>query len=295
MAHDHFHDTMMKTTALIVFLSVCVALPLAASAQDLPDVAPVQDAPGLPLWELGVGAFALTTPAYPGADSRTNRVLPLPWIQYRGKIFRADQSGIGARLFNSDRVELDVGFAGSLPSRSDDVAIRNGMPNLGTLVEFGPRLKVKVAQLSPTSAIRFELPLRAVMEVRGGVRRQGSTVEPRLSFETRTFDASWTGEAHVAAVFGDSRINRYFYEVSPQYATVARPAYQADSGRMLVRAGLAGSHRLNPDVRLFGYVRYDSYAGAANTGSPLMQREHGASAGVGFVWTFKRSAARAQF
>jgi len=295
MARHHLTPITMKTTALLACLSVCIALPLAASAQDLPDVAPVPEAPGLPLWELGVGAFALTTPAYPGADSRTNRVLPLPWIQYRGKIFRADQSGIGARLFNSDRVELDVGFAGSLPSRSDDVAIRNGMPNLGTLVEFGPRLKVKVAQLSPTSAIRFELPLRAVMEVRGGVRRQGSTVEPRLSYETRTADASWTGEAHVAAVFGDSRINRYFYEVGTQYATAARPAYQADSGRMLVRAGLAGSHRLNRDVRMFGYVRYDSYAGTANTGSPLMQSEHGASAGVGFVWTFKRSAARAQF
>lgn len=287
--------TTMKTAARRTCFAICLLLPLVASSQDLPDLPVTPAAPGLPLWELGVGAFALTTPAWPGADSRTNRVLPLPWVQYRGKIFRADQSGIGARLFNSDRVELDVGFAGSLPSKSDDAAIRSGMPNLGTLVEFGPRLKVKLAQLSPTSAIRFELPVRAVMEVRGGVRRQGSTVEPRLSYETRTLDASWTGEAHVAAVFGDSRINRYFYEVAPQYATAARPAYQADSGRMLVRAGFAGSHRLNPDVRLFGYVRYDSYAGAANTGSPLLQREQGASAGVGFVWTLKRSAARASF
>ena len=295
MMHHDLHPNTMKTTALYACLSLCFALPLAVSAQDLPDVAPLPAAAGLPLWELGVGAFALSTPAYPGARSRNDRVLPLPWIQYRGKILWADQSGIGTRLFNSERVELDVGFAGSLPSKSDDVAIRTGMPDLGTLVEFGPRLKVKVAQLSPTSAIRFELPVRAVMEVRGGVRRQGSTIEPRLSYETRTIDAAWTGEAHVAAVFGDSRINRYFYEVGPQYATAARPAYQADSGRMLVRAGLAGSHRLNPDVRLFGYMRYESYAGAANTGSPLMQRDHGASAGVGVVWTFKRSTARAQF
>ena len=160
--------------------------------------------------------------------------------------------------------------------------------------ERSPRLAVVVP-------LRAADPLRALADadlvtlVRAHlVRRQGSTVEPRLSYETRTADASWTGEAHVAAVFGDSRINRYFYEVGSQYATAARPAYQADSGRMLVRAGLAGSHRLNPDVRLFGFVRYDSYDGAANSASPLMQRDHGVSAGFGFAWTFMRSAARAQ-
>jgi len=283
----------MKTTLSRVLLCGWL-LPFAASGQALPESPAVQDAPGLPLWELGVGAAGFSTPAYPGADSRTNRVLALPYIQYRGKIFRADQSGIGARLFNSDRVELDVGFAGSLPAHSDDVAIRSGMPNLGTLVEFGPRLKVKVAELSPTSAIRFELPLRAVMEVRGGVRRQGSTLEPRLSYDTRSADAAWTGQAQVSAVFGDNRINRYFYEVRPEYATAARPAYQAESGRMLVRAGLFGTMRVNPDVRLFGFVRYESYGGAANTASPLLQRDHGVAAGLGFTWTFKRSEARAQ-
>lgn len=285
----------MHTHTRRTCLALSLMLPLLASSQELSELHDAPQTAGLPLWELGVGAAALSTPAYPGADSRTNRLLALPFIQYRGKIFRADQSSIGARLFNSDRVELDVGFAGALPARSDDVAIRAGMPDLHPLLEFGPRLKVKVAQLSPTSAIRFELPLRAVMEVSGGVRRQGTTIEPRLSYEMRSADASWTGEANLAAVFGDSRINRYFYEVRPEYATASRPAYQADSGRMLVRAGLFGSHRLNPDVRLFGYLRYESYSGAANAASPLVQQNHGVSAGVGFAWTFKRSVARAQW
>lgn len=270
----------MKTCLLLPFL----ILPLGALAQETPDL------PGLPLWEVGVGAAVLSTPAYPGADSRSNRVLALPYVQYRGKVFRADQSGVGARLFNSDRIELDVGFAGSLPAHSDDVAIRRGMPDLGTLVEFGPRLKVKVAELSPTSGIRFELPVRAVMEVRGGVRRQGTTVEPKLSYETRSSDAAWTGEANVATVFGDRRINRYFYEVAPQYATSGRPAYAANSGRMMVRAGLFGTHRVNRDVRMFAFLRYDSYAGAANVDSPLHRQDHGVSAGIGFAWTFARSS-----
>ena len=284
----------MSNPVLRLCLFACLTLPIAAISQTVPELSSEPQAPGLPLWELGVGALALTTPAYPGADSHTNRVLPLPWIQYRGKILRADQSGIGARLFDTDRVELDVGFAASLPARSSDVAIRSGMPDLGTLVEFGPRLKVKLFEPTPLTAIRFELPLRAVMEVRSGVRRQGTTLEPRLSYDMRTVDAAWTGEAQLAAVFGDRRINRYFYEVRPEYATAARPAYEADAGRMLVRVGFTGTHRLNADVRMLAFVRYDSYAGAANSGSPLLQRDHGVSAGIGFAWTFKRSAARAE-
>jgi outer membrane protein len=94
-------------------------------------------------------------------------------------------------------------------------------------------------------------------------------------------------------VFGDRRINRYFYEVAPQYATAERPAYRADGGLVLVRTGLFGTWRVNPDVRMFGFVRYETYSGAANQDSPLMRKSTGTSAGLGFAWTFARSRTRA--
>jgi outer membrane protein len=40
-------------------------------------------------------------------------------------------------------------------------------------------------------------------------------------------------------------------------------------------------------------VRLESYAGAANRDSPLFKKNAGASAGIGFAWTFARSGARA--
>jgi outer membrane protein len=123
--------------------------------------------------------------AYPGADDRSNRGLVLPYLIYRGKVFRADQNGVGARLLNTDKLEFDVGFAGSLPAHSDDVDARRGMPDLGTLVEFGPRVKYKFADLGEQGRLRVELPLRAVIEARGGLRRQGWTMEPRLVWEKR--------------------------------------------------------------------------------------------------------------
>jgi outer membrane scaffolding protein for murein synthesis (MipA/OmpV family) len=249
--------------------------------------------PKLPLWEAGIGAGAVTTPAYPGAEAHSSRGLLLPFLIYRGEVLRSDQGGIGARLVNTDALEFDIGFAASLPAHSKDVAARDGMPDLGTLVEFGPRVKVRLADIDANSRLRFDLPLRAVIEARDGLRRQGWTLEPRLVYETHGEDKLWTAEAHAGAVFGDARINRYFYEVRPQYARDDRPAYHADGGLMLWRTGVFATRRVHPDVRLFGFVRYESYAGAANRDSPLMKRAVGSSAGFGLAWTLGRSTARA--
>lgn len=273
-----------KAASAALLLAAVVSRPAAAqsSGQDV-----------LPLWEAGIGAAGLTAPAYPGADDRTARLLPVPYLLYRGEVLRADQSGIGARLFRSERLEFDVGLAGALPSDSDDVEVRAGMPDLGALFEFGPRLKIRVADPGPDSRLRAELPLRAVIEARGGLRRQGWTFEPKLAYEKRGARGRWTMEANASVVFGDRRINRYFYEVAPQYATAARPRYAADAGLVLARIGLFATRRVNPDLRLFGFVRLESYAGSANRDSPLHLRSTGTSAGIGLAWTLARSARRA--
>lgn len=266
-------------------LALAVVLP--ALAQDIPT-------PGLPLWEAGVAGAAASTPAYPGAADRSSRALVLPFLIYRGEVLRADAGGIGARLVRTDRIEVDVGMAGSLPARSDDVEARVGMPDLRTLVEFGPRLKVLLSNPTPTSRLRLDLPLRAVVEVHGGVRRQGTTFEPKLVYETREAGSPWSYDATLAMVIGDRGINQYFYEVAPQYATAGRLAYSARSGLMLVRAGVSASYRVNSDVRVFGFVRGESYGGAANRDSPLLKKSTGASVGGGFMWTIGRSTALAR-
>jgi outer membrane scaffolding protein for murein synthesis (MipA/OmpV family) len=266
-----------------------LALPLSLLTA-LPAAAADGDARNLPLWEAGVGAAVFSTPAYPASSDRSTRGIALPFLLYRGKVLRADQGGIGARLVNTDRVEFDVGFAAALPAHSKDVAARRGMPDLGTLVEFGPRVKYKFADLGDAGRVRAELSARAVIEGRGGFRRQGWTTEPRLVWEQRGDGGRWTLETQLGAVFGDRRIHRYFYEVAPQYATADRPAYHADGGLMLVRTGVFGTLRVNPDVRVFGFVRLDSYAGNANQDSPLFEKKAGVSAGVGFAWTLARSA-----
>ncbi|AXA94558.1 MipA/OmpV family protein [Massilia sp. YMA4] len=249
--------------------------------------------PALPLWEAGIVAGAASTPAYPGADDRSTRALALPLVVYRGKVLRADRSGINARLFDSDRVELDVGFAASLPARSRDVALRDGMPDLRSLVEFGPRLKLLLAAPDAVSRVRLELPLRAPFELGHGFRRHGFVFEPRIVYETGSDAGTWQAAASVGAIAGNARLHAYFYDVAPQYATPWRPAYRAHGGLLATRVGLNLSRRLTPDWRVFGLVRYDHLGQAANRDSPLLRRDGGWSAGVGVTWTLYRSAARA--
>jgi outer membrane protein len=262
-----------------------------AAAQTATDLAaPEPAAPNaraLPLWELGVIGGGLSTPAYPGASVTNRRALALPYFIYRGEVVRAEQGGVDARLLRTDFVEVNIGAAGSLPADSEDVAIRRGMPDLGTLLEFGPQAKFMLARPSAQSRVHLDVPLRAVIEARGGLRNQGAVFEPRLVYDMR--GAGWTLSANAGVLFGTEKLNRYFYGVAPQYATAGRAAYEAKGGYMLSRLGLWLSKDVTPDGRLYGFVRYDNYGGAANRASPLFQQGHGLSVGVGVAWTLMES------
>ena len=249
--------------------------------------------PSLPLWELGAFAGTASTPAYPGSADRASRSLVLPIFVYRGEVFRAERGDVGARLFSSDDAELDLGFAASLPATSDDLTARKGMSDLGTLVEFGPRVKITLARPAPGSRLRLELPLRAVLEFNNGVRQQGYAFEPELGLEVRDVGAGWSLAATASFVFGDKDLNNYFYGVSTPYATATRPAYDAQAGLITTRLGVSLAKSLTPDVRLFGYVRHELMEGAANKASGLFQQTTGTSVGLGLLWTFARSEQRA--
>jgi MipA family protein len=259
------------------------------------DAVCAQDAPsepsGLPLWEAGVFAGGLSTPAYPASSERNQRAIVLPFFIYRGEVLRADRNGLGARVVHTDKVEFDIGFSGSLPASSDDIALRRGMPDLGTLLEFGPRLKVKLAETAPGERMTLEVPLRAVLEFGGGVRQVGYALEPKLGYEWRA-QGDWRLKGALGVVLGDQQLNQYFYSVPDAYATVNRTAFAAQGGLISTRLSLEGSKHLGPDLTLGAFVRYDLYDGAANRNSPLFAQNQGTSVGLGLAWTLGRSQQR---
>jgi outer membrane scaffolding protein for murein synthesis (MipA/OmpV family) len=257
---------------------LCVAaLPAAAQERAAP-----------PRWELGAFALGASQQAYPGSDSQLSRGLVLPFFIYRGEVLRADEGTAGLRALKTERFELDVGFAGAFGARADEVPVRQGMPKLGTLVEFGPRLKWKLGGDRTRGRWQVDLPLRGVFDVGDGFARRGVVIEPELVFDRRT--AGGTNlSVKFSAIVGDDHLARTFYGVEPAYATVTRPAYVAQGGLIGWRVGTSFWRHLAPDWRVFGYARIDSVSGAVNRASPLVHRNTGATAGIGVAWTWMRS------
>jgi hypothetical protein len=126
------HVAGMRPRARQARMSASSAGPIA------PSVWPI--APFSPLWEVGVGVVALDLADYPGADERTNYVLPLPFFAYRGDVFKVDRDGVRGLFFKTDAVELDVSLNASVP-------VWEG-------VVFQPQLTLDLHRLTPLSGWR---------------------------------------------------------------------------------------------------------------------------------------------
>jgi outer membrane scaffolding protein for murein synthesis (MipA/OmpV family) len=240
-----------------------------------------------PLWELGLGALGLSQQAYPGADQQLSRRLIFPYFIYRGRWLHADRDGVGVRAQLGPQTELDVGFAGTLGAASKDVRARQGMSDLGTLVEMGPRLRHFLHGHRTSSPWKAELALRGVFDLNDGLAGKGWVVEPRLEHDWQ--QQAWRWSASASALLGDVRLNRHFYEVSVEDATAERPAYSARGGWMAWRLSASVWRPVGADWRLFVYARADSVNGAANADSPLVRQRVGGSAGLGLLYTGWRS------
>lgn len=241
-----------------------------------------------PLWELGGFVAGVSQQAYPGAREQARRALALPFVVYRGPILRADRGALGLRALKTERLEFDIGFAASLGSNSDDIEARRGMPDLGTLVEFGPRATLKLGEPDAAGGRwAVELPLRGVFDLSDHLASRGLVFEPELAYARRGPGLRW--RAGVGAVFGNRKLADTFYGVAPAFATADRSAYEAHAGLIAWRLAFSASQPLGRDWRLYGYARFDSVAGARNRDSPLVQRQTGHTVGLGLAWTWMRS------
>lgn len=188
-----------------------------------------------PLWEIGALGLGVSQQAYPGSSQRIDRALALPFLFYRGPIFRADRGGAGIVAIRTSRVEVDIGVAAALGSSSGDIDARQGMPDLGTLVEIGPRLKWHIGQGASGARWRAEFPLRGVFDLDDRLGHKGMAFEPTLLIERDSL-RRWRYHASVGALFADHRLADTFYGVAPPYATGQRPAYEARGGLVAWRA-----------------------------------------------------------
>lgn len=247
-----------------------------------------------PLWELGLGVGGLRLPHYRGSDQSHGWLLPVPYIVYRGQIFKADRNGARAVLLDTERLSLDVSVSASTPTRSRDNRAREGMPDLKPTVEIGPNLNWTLGhgRLGGGDAWKLDLrlPVRAAISVQSQPGLAGWNASPNLNLDLHTA-GGWNLGLLGGPVFGDRRLHGYFYDVAPQYATAARPAYRA-------RGGYAGTtltgalSRRSGNTWVGAFVKFDRLHGAAFDDSPLVRQRQQWSAGIAVSWVFAASSQR---
>lgn len=250
-------------------------------------------------WEAGIGVAALHLPDYRGADESHDYLLPFPYLVYRSERLRIDRSGIVARVFGTDRLELDASFTGNFALRSSGNRARAGMPSLHPMVEGGPELVYRIAGPRDRSTPRLDLRVaaRAAFAIGDGrVSHQGWTLSPYLRLEQLdAFGSGFEFSATLGLLYGNRRYHDYLYSVAPRYATASRPAYDAPGGYAGLQSQLGAGRRFGR-LWLGGYLRLDSLNGsAALEGSPLVRSRHYFSAGIAATWLIGGSGRQGAF
>jgi outer membrane protein len=206
----------MKRFITYFIFCICAALVSVCGAEERP------------LWEAGLGVTGLNIPDYRGSDDQRGYLFPMPYVVYRGHIMRWDRKGIYGRLFESDRIKLNVSADAGVPVKSDRNSARFGMPDLDTAVQIGPALEVcLIRSCDADRVVQFRLPVRAVLASDlSYVSGIGFITNPQLNVDFLDIGpgGGWNFGFALGPIYATEQYHDYYYQVTPEYATpVARP------------------------------------------------------------------------
>jgi len=237
----------------------------------------------LPRFEWGVGIGALRLPQYRGAKGVDDYVLPVPHVVYRGDALRLDDEGLRGRLFESERLRLDLSLAGNVPVHDRAGGPRAGMPGLDLIVELGPTMDATLWRSVGRGRgahrgrwdLRLRTPVRSALSVgRPLLQQQGWVFSPSLDlrFQRGSRGVHWHATLSAGPLYATRAYHDYFYRVKPEYATPTREAYRPDggfSGRRTVLTVVASTR-----YWFWGaFARHDRLAGAVFADSPLVETQ----------------------
>lgn len=247
--------------------------------------------PAQPLWEVGLGAGVLGLSDYRGAASGRVYPVPVPYFVYRGRLLKADRSGLHGLLAGGRHAELKLNVGATTPVHSNASSIRSGMPGLASTLELGPAVDLHLWRSGAGDArLDLRLPLDAAVTVDAAPRFVGWQFVPRLNLDILNVGghAGWNLGVLAGPLYADRGYHDYFYGVAPRYATASRPAYSARGGYAGAQLLVAFSRRF-PQYWVGGFLRRDWLGSAVFADSPLV-RSHGYwMGGAGIAWLIGRS------
>lgn len=280
---------MNSVNGLLITLIITIAILISGNTQAQVSNNTMSDEQ--PVWELGAGAILLNVPDYPGSSNNRFRAIPFPYYIYRGETLRADDEGSRARLLTSDRHELGLSFAFNFPVRSGNNPIREGMPDIDTLMSVGPRMLFRFLDPKSDHKLNFTFSVRAnySSDFNNRFRAEGLSFEPRLNYWYRWAKYQTTLFTGLGFESGSVEIQRFFYEVPQSFASPTRPRYSAHAGLTEVSGSLGLGLNVNPHLFIFASFSLRNLDLARNRTSPLVVERNNHSSILGLVWTFYES------
>lgn len=275
-----------------IFLFVLTLFPLCAMAEDVSTEAVPS------LYEVGAGFGAAWFPHYPGSDQERLFALPFPYFVYRGQILRSNRNeGTRARFLRGADYELSLSAGGAFPVSSENNLAREGMPDLGWIVELGPKFRLELMEFENDGRLRFGIAARSVItsQTAWTLEHHGSVLEIELNYARPRFIADKLDlRLEASSRWATEGYQSYLYEVPQAYVRPGRPRYQAAPGYLYSSLGAGIGFRTRDEdhhVVLFGTV--DSLNGAANAASPLVKTQLNTTVAIAYIAVLHHSEARA--
>jgi len=245
----------------------------------------------LPLFELGSGLIFTHFPDYPGSGHSRQYVLPFPVAIYRGRLLRSDQEGgVRGRLLQTQYVESDMTYGGTVSAPGKQSPDRSGMPVLKNVGEAGPALVLKLyrsrdPRLDVVSSFRLAFSTNFRM-----INYQGNVYSTflRLRFND-ILPAGGTTHLRLGMKYASQMLMRLYYEVSKPYITAERPAFTAKPGLMYWNASFHSYLPVSNNFSLFSSLITFFTGQSANRQSPLLTVDRNHVINFGFLYTFYRS------
>jgi MipA family protein len=240
-------------------------------------------------WEFGIGAGSLVGPDYRGSDEYRDYSAAIPYVVYRGKYIRSDRDGVRGNFLRTETYEFTLSASAVITPDSDKSTLREGMPELGSIIEFGPSFNVRLSGDKPNQGWQLHLPWRAVFAIDDDESGyMGHIFQPQLVY--RDTWSEWNLNYRVGVSFADDKYHAHYYTVAPEYATENRPAFAAAGGYSGWHNQISLTRKLDifdKQTRLALFVRYDNLDGTEINDSPLVVTHSAWRGGIAAIWVFK--------
>lgn len=245
-----------------------------------------------PKYEIGFGAISLDVPNYPGAANNTPRIIPFPWIIYRGDFIQADEEGTRAKLIVGKDLEVGLSAGFNFPIDSNENRAREGMPDTEALFGFGPGLIYRFFKDDPLQRLNLRLGIRVnySSDFGSNTKYQGFLIEPSIRYWRKlSEDGNVTIFSGLSTSYSDQEYADFFYTVKKEFETSAREEFKAQSGLIDIAASLGISYDFSAKGSFFTGAFYSNLTRAANKESPLVEEQHNLGLIIGFAWLFFES------